>query len=171
MHAANQFVKPVGKAPSLAILAPCLVALATTLGCSESKFEYAPVSGSVKLDGQPVSGARVVFMPQASGESREAGPYSNGETDDQGNFELSSVDTDPRDGAVVGNHRIVISTRKTHLDPDNRDIEIIDVPESIPRSYTNYQKTPLTFQVSTDGKNEANFDLNGELGKPQKKRR
>ncbi|MEQ8209896.1 MAG: carboxypeptidase-like regulatory domain-containing protein [Lacipirellulaceae bacterium] len=141
------------------------------LGCSDSKFEYAPVTGSVKLDGQPVSGARVVFMPQASGDSREAGPYSNGETDEQGNFQLSSVATDPREGAVVGNHRIVISTRKTHLDPENRDIEIVDSPETIPRPYTNYQKTPLTFEVSTDGKNEANFDLDGELGKRPKNRR
>lgn len=156
---------------SFAVFLPCVFVIASTLGCGDSQFEYAPVSGKVTLDGEPVSGARVVFMPQASGDSREAGPYSNGETDEQGNFELSSVATDPHDGAVVGNHRIVISTRKTHLDPDNRDIEIIDVPESIPRPYTNYQKTPLTFQVSTDGPNEAKFELDGELGKPQKKRR
>ena len=142
-----------------------------SIGCGDSRFKYAPVSGQVLLDGKPVSGARVVFMPRATGESHEAGPYSNGETDDEGRFQLESVEAKSRDGAVVGPHRVIISTRKSHLDPDDRDVEIIDSPEIIPWPYTNYKKTPLSFEVPAEGSEVANFELDGQLGKRQDRRR
>ena len=143
----------------------------STIGCGNSQFEFAPVSGQILLDGKPVSGARVVFMPQANGDKLMVGPYSNGETDDEGRFQLESVEPRPNQGAVVGPHRVVISTRKTHLDPNDRDIEIVDSPETIPRPYTNYRKTPLSFDVPSDGSDEANFELDGKLGKLLNKRR
>lgn len=143
----------------------------TMTGCGDSQFEFAPVSGQVLLDGKPVNGARVVFMPQASGDKLVVGPYSNGETDDEGRFQLESVEPRPNAGAVVGPHRVVVSTRKTHLDPEDRDIEIVDSPETIPWPYTNYKKTPLTFEVTPDGSETANFELSGELGQPRNRRR
>lgn len=151
-----------------------LFALAAAIpltGCGDSKFSFAPVSGQVLLDGQPVSDARVVFMPRATGENYEAGPYSNGETDENGRYQLRSVETDSRDGAVVGAHRVIISTRRTHLDPDEPDIEIIDSPESIPWPYTNYKKTPLSFEVPEDGSTQADFNLDGQLGQPSRNSR
>ncbi len=136
-----------------------LLAVLYAAGCGDARFDYAPVSGQVLLDGEPVEKARVVFMPRATGDSLEAGPYSNGETDSEGRFELRSVEARPHDGAVVGTHRVVVSTRRSRLDPEDPDIEIVTEPERIPRQYTNYRSTPLTIEVPEEGTETANFSL------------
>lgn len=133
--------------------------LATIGGCGTSKFRYAPVSGQVLLDGDPVPNARIVFMPVAAGTEKEAGPYSNGTTDAEGHYTLSTVAPRPRRGAVVGTHRVIVSTRKSHLDPENPDVEIIEAEELIPAPYYDYRNTPLTIEVSSEGTSEAHFRL------------
>ena len=140
--------------PIALVLAGVLVA-----GCSNSKFEFADVGGRVLLDGEPVNDARIVFMPVAQNEDGEAGPYSQGITDADGNYELRSVEESPRSGAVVGPHRIVVSTKKARLDPNQLDVEIIESPETIPWKYTYYKRTPLTFDVTREGTDSADFAL------------
>lgn len=153
---ASRWVRPL----SACALLPLLFAA----GCGRSKFDYAPVSGQVLLDGAPVKNARVVFMPSTSGTDGEAGPYSNGETDDEGRYRLRSVEERPREGAVIGSHRIIVSARKSHLDPEDRDIEIIDVQEIIPAPYYDYRNTPLTFSVPPGGSDSADFALQSKKG-------
>lgn len=141
-----------------------LMAISLLTGCSESKFEYAPVSGQVTLDGHPVARARVVFMPKSSREDGEAGPFSNGETDAEGRYQLKTVSQNSANGAVVGRHRIIISTRRMHMDPDNPDREILDSKETIPRVYNDYTKSKLEFVVSPDGTDAADFVLVSDGG-------
>lgn len=136
-----------------------LLAAVSLAGCGGSKFDFASVSGQILLDGKPVENARVVFMPTASGKDGEAGPYSNGETDEQGRYKLESATEKSTKGAVVGFHRIIVSTRRSHLDPTNPDIEIVDVEESIPFPYYDYRRTPLEFEVTPEGSDSANFSL------------
>lgn len=136
-----------------------LLATLAMTGCGGSKFDFAPVSGKILLEGEPVNNARVVFMPRASGTDAEAGPYSNGETDEQGRYELRSATENSTRGAVVGSHRVIVSTRRSHLDPDNPDIEIIDAEERIPQPYNDYRKTPLEFDVPPEGSESADFSL------------
>ncbi len=136
-----------------------VVLLTTFVGCSGSKFEFADVEGSVTLDGQPVPEAKVVYMPMASSDDGEAGPYSQGITDAEGRYTLSSVEPSPHDGAVVGQHKIVVSTKRAHLDPDRLDVEIIDSPETIPHQYTYYKRTPLTHEVPSGGTENADIQL------------
>lgn len=136
-----------------------LVVTALIAGCGDSKFQYAPVSGQVLLDGNPVPNARITFMPSASGQHGEAGPYSNGETDEEGRFQLESVDDDPTSGAVVGSHRVIVSTKRSHLDPSNPDIEIIDKQEVIPFPFNDYRKTPLVFDLTPEGSETADFAI------------
>jgi hypothetical protein len=145
-----------------ALAGALLTLVAITTGCGDSKFKFAPVEGRVLLDGRPVAKARVVFMPQASGADGEAGPYSGGETGADGRYSLSSTDETPRAGAVVGSHRIIISTKRAHLHPTELDTEVIDSPETIPAEYTNYRLTPLTFDVPAAGSTSADFSLESQ---------
>ncbi|WP_146584772.1 hypothetical protein [Posidoniimonas polymericola] len=128
-------------------------------GCSPSKFDFADVEGRVLLDGEPVSDAKVVFMPVGMNEEGESGPYSHGVTDSDGRYALKTQDEDARSGAVVGRHRVIVSTKQAHLDPNTMDREIIDVPESIPWKYTYYKETPLAVEVPPGGTKDADFVL------------
>ncbi len=139
-----------------------LTLLGVTTGCGDSKFKFAPVEGRVLLDGQPVAKARVVFMPQSRNEDGETGPYSGGKTDADGRYTLTSTDEESRLGAVVGPHRIVISTKRAHRHPTKLDVEIIDAPEVIPAVYTNYRLSPLTFDVPPGGSTSADFSLESQ---------
>lgn len=141
------------------------ITAAMAVGCGDSRFEYAPVSGKILLDGQPVAGARVVFMPQSSSDDGEAGPYSNGETNEQGHYVLNTTTENAMRGAVVGSHRIIVSTKKAHLDPNDPDIEIIDVQESIPYPYYDYRRTTLEFEVTLEGSDSADFSLESKQGR------
>lgn len=125
--------------------------LALCIGCNSSKFEFADVTGRILLDGEPVQEARVVFMPTEVTDDGEAGPYSQGRTDADGRFTLQSIEERPRNGAVVGQHKIIVSTKKARLDPNQLDVEIIESPETIPRQYTYYKRTPLRFNVPSGG--------------------
>ena len=139
---------------------PIMAALFVSLvGCNNSKFEFAKVEGRVLLDGSPVPEAKVVFMPTSQTSDGEAGPYSMGVTDAEGVFTLNSVEKKPHAGAVVGPHKIIVSTKRSHLAPDSLDVEIIDSPETIPPQYSHYKKTTLQFEVPSGGTDEANLDL------------
>lgn len=107
-----------------------------------------PVSGQVKLDGEPLVGAHVSFRP----DSRELypGPASYGKTDAEGRFVLRTVDG--HDGAVVGPHRVRISL------PVRTPVASPDAPGSdrLPAKYSG-DNTILTFTVPPGGTNEADF--------------
>src|SRR4051794_29904017 len=113
-------------------------------GCGRGEFELAPVSGRVTLNGDPLPKAMVSFEPSTT--AAEAGPGSTGETDEQGRFSLTTVDG--RRGAVVGDHRVVISTLKyagNRSDSANVKRDEILAPEKVPTSYSAEGK--LTFKV------------------------
>jgi hypothetical protein len=62
----------------------------------------AKVSGTITYKGKAVEKANVVFIPAGS-----APRSATGQTDGQGNFKLTTFDTN--DGAIVGEHTITIS--------------------------------------------------------------
>lgn len=127
-----------------------LALLTTAFGCSPDTdgFDYAPVSGTITLDGAPLSGATVAFVPQ--GTSLRLGRPSTGETDAAGRYRLESLGG--VDGAVVGEHIVLITTQK--IDDDTRRVL---QKESLPSRYHN--SSELTFTVEDYGTSEANFDL------------
>lgn len=81
------------------LFATVLIAIS---GCGGGDF--APVSGTVTYDGEPVSKLRVVFSPEPVGEDYAPGPYSIGKTDENGKFTLVTRHEDP--GAFVGKHKL-----------------------------------------------------------------
>src|SRR5438876_11824502 len=64
------------------------VALASILGCGDSKV--ASVSGTVKLDGEPLPNAVVIFQPLGDGEMNP-GVGSIGRTNDRGEYCLCLI--------------------------------------------------------------------------------
>jgi hypothetical protein len=103
--------------------------------------ETGDVSGYVKLDGQPVPGATVIFQPTE-------GRPSNGRTDAEGHYELTYSRN--QSGAKVGTHRVQITTYEAG------DEETPAVEEKIPEKYNT--NTELTKEVKA-GDNEIDFDL------------
>ncbi|MCG6156417.1 carboxypeptidase-like regulatory domain-containing protein [Rubinisphaera margarita] len=108
------------------------------------------VSGTVTLDGQPLEGATVTFIP-AEGRS------STGVTDASGNYTLKySAD---RDGAVPGQHQVTITTERA-LSGGEGDQPLVEAREELlPPKY--HSETELTADVSS-GSDTENFDLKTE---------
>jgi len=81
-----------------------------SIGCSGGVDRplTAKVAGRVTLDGQPVAGAFVQFVPQGSGDAQTGGGRpATGHTDAAGNFVLSTFEDG--DGAVIGTHRVLVT--------------------------------------------------------------
>lgn len=83
-----------------------LCGLVALVGCGDG-LNVAPVSGVVTLDDQPLGGASITTQPIGQG-TRTPGPGSFATTDAQGHFELELVKP-ARKGAIVGQHRVMIS--------------------------------------------------------------
>ena len=80
--------------------------LLAAVGCSKSPYEFLPVHGSVTIDGQAMSGGRVMFAPVAKAGGTDAGQRAFGAIQPDGGFVLGTVSDD--DGAVVGTHWITV---------------------------------------------------------------
>jgi len=70
-------------------------------GCGDQGPPLAPVTGTVTLVGQPLTGATVIFEP-------EQGKTSRAITDSAGRYDLVYLPGQP--GAVVGSHTVRITT-------------------------------------------------------------
>jgi hypothetical protein len=134
-----------------------LVYLAVTCaaGCSGSK-KFAPVSGKVTLNGDPLANATVSFQPIAKEGSIEAGPGSTGTTNDKGEFSLT-VATGER-GALVGKHRVIISSLNAKSGTEDRrgGPELFD---KVPQRYAPGEPNALVFEVPAGGTDKAEFPL------------
>ena len=129
----------------------CLTFLATILvGCSESALDHASVSGRVTLDGEPLEGAAVTFIPISTTDDGLAGYYSMGETDKDGRYSLRTLEHHSKDGAAVGKHKVIV----------NKIVESgPEVGELVPPPYNDDRVSPLRFEVPVVGTDAADFDL------------
>lgn len=117
-------------------------------GCSGSRPDDLPelgeVTGTVTLDGAPLSDATVSFQ------SDELGRMASGKTDAAGHYELILLNETK--GAVVGSNKVFITT--SH--PGEDGVPGSAKKETLPKKYN--KETELTKDVKS-GKNEFNFDL------------
>lgn len=140
-----------------------LVFLAVVLSGCGSNSPMVPVSGIVKLDGQPLVNASVSFVPQGNGKQ------ATGTTDEKGKFVLSTID--PRDGAMPGTYKVVIAPNTAASDiPEGLSAsEAMEADAAaaakgkktkgaqVPEAYSRSDKTTLTQEVPSKG--EVVFDL------------
>ncbi|QDU90820.1 hypothetical protein Pla175_42330 [Pirellulimonas nuda] len=143
---------------ALARTAPVVVALLAvglSAGCSKPDFAVAPVAGTVTLGGEPLAGALVTFQPRASEGGILAGRPSVGETGPDGRYQLETYDG--YEGAVVGTHRVSISTfRKKAAEGDSSSVVVI-AEERVPARYN--RQSELSVEVPSSGLGDCNFEL------------
>jgi hypothetical protein len=131
------------------------------------------VEGVVTLDGKPLPGATVSFMPAHEGQ----GQLASGRTDADGSFRLTTFRTD--DGALPGEYKIIVTIKeadekflgrnpKTFTDEEKREArmgtmtpagkkkaaEKKKAPSQVPAIYRDVNQTPLKEVVPTKGKIE-----------------
>jgi hypothetical protein len=128
-------------------------------GCSHRPDlpPLAPVSGTVTLDGQPLAGARLEFIPELSKGTK--GPPSLGTSDQTGHYELTTL---RQKGAAVGFHKVkIIAEGPAGGAADAR-------PKSlIPPRYNDPSSSGFSCEVKTVNKGETN-EVNLPLtSKPQ----
>jgi hypothetical protein len=87
---------------------PLAIVVAMAVGCGGPAT--VPVSGTVTLDGEPVDGATVTFVPE--GEGRPA----NGNTDASGNFTLTTFTGG--DGALPGSYNVTVFKTAAPVEAD-----------------------------------------------------
>lgn len=85
--------------------------VAALAGCSGSPYQLAPAAGQVTLNGEPLSGAKVMFAPVAKEGSQKAGKPAFGLLAPSGEFTLGTYA--PEDGAVVGDHWVTVIRMET----------------------------------------------------------
>src|SRR5262249_53014553 len=132
------------------------LALLMVLGCGSGK-KYAPVSGKVTLNGQPLVGATVNFQPIAPPGSVEAAPSSAGKTNEKGEYTLT-VATGEK-GAWVGQHRVMISALDAQVGEGDARPPRGGWPmkDKVPPKYNTDSKE--TFTVPKGGTDKADFAL------------
>jgi hypothetical protein len=132
-----------------------LLALAA-VGCG-GKYTPVAVEGTVTLDGQPVEGAMVSFLPE-NGTGRAA----TGMTDPDGTFQLTTFQEG--DGALPGTYRVIVTRTDAipeppePLRPGNAQkvrehyrqvMAHRDKRSSLPAVYGDETKTPFAITVPT----------------------
>ncbi|MBN1853410.1 MAG: hypothetical protein JW829_11825 [Pirellulales bacterium] len=122
------------------------------LGCHDSGYVLAPVSGKVTLNGEPLVGGRVTLQP--TGGSETPGPGSIGDTDAQGAYVLKTIHDEP--GAVVGRHRVSIISNPYREAPKS-DLDTNPGVERVPKRYNLLSE--IILDVPKEGLDSANFDL------------
>lgn len=118
-------------------------------GCGQgaSGLNIAPVTGQVTLNGQPLPGAMVEFIP-------EQGRPSVAITNQEGAYELNFTSTEK--GAIVGMpYRVKIKTGREAVTAEGEQISP-PVPEKLPKKY--HDDSELTATIEP-GKNVIDFPL------------
>jgi hypothetical protein len=140
-------------------------------GCGEPSIGTVPVTGTVKVDGQPMEGVSITFHPDGSGRA------ASGKSDAQGNFKLTTIIAG--DGALPGKYKVSASKHENPSDDLPKDVDPND-PKSMDAiygkldtkkkvksknllapMYENPAGSGLAGEVSASGKNHFDFELKG----------
>ena len=133
---------------------------AAMVGCSSGGPQFVPVSGVITLDGKPYGNAAISFQPIGEGGNPNPGRGSSAYTDENGRFVLMC--DGKVNGAVVGKHRVRVTTRATPTvespkggTPDDAPVQRTSDPIG-PEWNLN---STVEFVVPPGGTDKANFDI------------
>ncbi|WP_339728516.1 hypothetical protein [uncultured Gimesia sp.] len=122
--------------------------------------ELGIVTGTVTLNEQPVSGALVSFVPNAT--KNTTGPASTATTDAGGKFTLKAPGN--RDGAVIGFHRVGVQcpgvVGVNVSTPDGGSGSATDNCK-VPAKYTDPNKSGITVEIKS-GENDIPIKLSSK---------
>ena len=128
-----------------------LIVLATSAGCGPQGPPLAQITGTVTLDGEPLEGASVEFLPLTAAGSAS---HSIENTDADGHFAMGY--TADRDGVLPGKYRVSISTVWDEMLENGR---MKRHAERVPMKYN--ERTELEVDV-VEGKHDMPFDLSSK---------
>lgn len=123
------------------------IPIGIALGCGSApradyhKLDLVDISGTVTLDGEPLSGARVIF--EASDQT-----FSYGQTDASGRYELML--NSEKSGVLPGDKRVRISTAATVAEgeEDEEDPDVAPAAdaerERVPECYNRHSRLRVT---------------------------
>jgi len=152
-----------------------LLALTLALGCGGGGPVVEKVTGVVTLDGKPVEGATVTFVPGAGG------LFASGLTATDGTFTLNTAapGATPGGGAVSGEYQVAIlklnsTAGRTTDDPNDPNYDpLASVSENpnapkkqtylVPRAYGDASTSGLRATVKK-GENTLKFELDSKFG-------
>lgn len=126
-------------------------------GCGGgSAVDTVPASGIVTLDGEPIEGVTVTFMPQTGG----ADKIGYAVTDSQGHFDVATRGGMP--GLAVGSYRVLF--QKLTM-PDGSPIPAdvmaadVDARNALPAIYSDSDQAAMTAEIPEGGTSELKFEL------------
>ena len=128
------------------MLVLCSLAMLLLSGCGSKEYGY--VSGTVKINGEPVEGAFVTFTP------KEGGRQATAKTDAKGFYELDY--TPGVKGAKLGTNTVKLTTFESPSRDDNRNIIDPGTPERFPPKYNVQQSETVDVKP---GNNTFDFDV------------
>ena len=133
------------------LLGVCLI----VVGCGGAEGPtLVPVSGKVLLDGEPVAGALVQFIPSS-------GPLSGGQTNDQGEFTLTGPGNRP--GAIVGSYIVTVGCPFDPSQGSSADgsTQAPAAPSNcnVPFKYSDMSTTDVSADVPSEGKSGLVIEL------------
>ncbi len=134
------------------------VGMLLVCGCGSDREPIMPVDVTITYRGQPVSNAHVMFTPTR-------GRPARGTTDEQGHCQMTTFDEN--DGVYVGGHTVVVSKlvdvppakRSPDYRPGGRLSQYVQTRNALPEKYASMLKSPLTVEVTLDGENKFDFEL------------
>jgi len=140
----------------------CLLILLGSLvvGCSKSTEQVTqPVDGILTMDGSPLAGASITFVPASS-----EGTVAAGSTDAEGKFKVQTVHGAPDGGTTPGEYRVTVTkieavpTGRKTTNSEGETIEETTERSVVPAIYGSTETTPLGVTI-TKGKNAVTLEL------------
>ncbi|MBQ7815398.1 MAG: carboxypeptidase regulatory-like domain-containing protein [Thermoguttaceae bacterium] len=154
----------------------CSLVGAGLAGCSKARIKgLVPVEGVVTLNGEPVSGATIMFAPKKHDPSRPKGS-AQAVTDASGKFQMTTLD--PGDGVFPGDYYVTVTkdrvegglsleeVKRQHENPELRDDA--SAPEQtlireLPDKYADINSSGLDQTIPAEGNKNLELALEGEV--------
>jgi hypothetical protein len=128
-------------------------------GCGDSLPSLSGVSGKITLDGKPVDGAMLTFMPDSGNRDLTQGTATS---DAEGAFRVKNGE---RDGLAPGKYKVVAIKRGSDT-KGAADITSLSMGKDLlPTVYGDASKTTLTIDVPSSGTSSANLELSSKAAK------
>jgi hypothetical protein len=149
---------------SVACLGAGLVMLVLLTGCGGGETvklpATVPFSGKVTLDGKPLEGAILTFIPSSPG-----GEVGTGSTNADGKYELKIGTTITKSGGVPGTYKVRINRLSTMdgkpFDPTKKGSVSVPGGDLLKEEYSDQEKTQLQATIPDQGGTK-DFELTGK---------
>ena len=138
-----------------------LVSLMCLQGCKKSTaIKTDLVTGVVTMNGSPLAGATVTFLPDGTGNT------AVGTTDASGKYTLQTMLGAADAGTTPGDYVVTISKKENRptgqqewSESAGEMVDIMSAHEQVPAKFTNKSSTPLKATVVAGQANSFDFDV------------